>query len=221
MIVAYTCVTGGYDEIAKVIASEPCADRQVIFTDVVKSPELRRGWELLPLVYRHPVCPRRTARWHKLSDHCLFPAATYTIWADGSQQWKKGVSAAGLLDDIPDVQNMKLATFKHPDRLCAYTERDKCEQLRKDDSHLMQSQMLKYRLEGFPAFYGLVETACVVRKNCPEVANFNRAWWGEIEKYSFRDQLSFNYVCWKQNFRYHIIPGSRENSKYFIFHAHK
>lgn len=27
-------------------------------------------------------------------------------------------------------------------------------------------------------------------------------WYSEVVNYSFRDQLSFNYVCWKNNFMY-------------------
>ena len=29
-------------------------------------------------------------------------------------------------------------------------------------------------------------------------------WWNEVKSMSRRDQLSFNYVCWKKDFQYSI-----------------
>ena len=31
-------------------------------------------------------------------------------------------------------------------------------------------------------------------------------WWNMIEKYSKRDQLSFNYICWKLEYAYYTVP---------------
>ena len=45
-------------------------------------------------------------------------------------------------------------------------------------------------------------------------------WWSEIENNSVRDQLSFNYVCWKINIQYLSVHHS-EAKKYFLVNAHR
>ena len=42
------------------------------------------------------------------------------------------------------------------------------------------------------------------------------AWWNEIEKYSHRDQLSFNYVLWKnQKIHFAYLDKTLCDSEYF------
>ena len=50
--------------------------------------------------------------------------------------------------------------------------------------------------EGYPQGNGLTETGVLFRIH-NATSHFDRLWWQCIEKYSRRDQLSFNYVLWK------------------------
>ena len=45
-------------------------------------------------------------------------------------------------------------------------------------------------------------------------------WWSEIKYNSKRDQLSFNYIAWKNNFKFNYIPGQTRNNKYFDYIKH-
>ena len=45
-------------------------------------------------------------------------------------------------------------------------------------------------------------------------------WWNEIKYYSKRDQLSFNYVAWNQNFNFNYIPGQTRNNTFFSYRKH-
>ena len=46
------------------------------------------------------------------------------------------------------------------------------------------------------------------------------AWWKEIEGYSHRDQLSFNYACWKTGVEYSTYPVSIRSDKRIEIMSH-
>lgn len=221
-VIVYSCVTGSYDNVDKTLfATTPALDCDVdfvLFSDKVDGLEVNGNWQILPLHFKHLLCQRRTARWHKVNSHVLFPYADLTVWVDGSQRFKP----VRLFNDLikPNLQH-NIATFKHPIRDCVYQELNACIKYRKDNEILMRQQIAKYRAENYPPHNGMVETACVIRRNNAEVAAFNKAWWAEIASHSFRDQLSFNYVAHKTNTVYSTIPGHRESSDYFVFTSHK
>lgn len=228
-LLVYSCVTGNYDAIDSVLLkSTPKLEpdvKFVLFTDKLsknESPRLYRGatveWEIRPLLWSHPICRRRTSRWHKINSHLLPYKHEYSLWLDGSQR----IKSVALFREIvePLYQRFDLASFKHPDRVCVYQEMHACAKLNKDNAKLMQRQIDKYRKEGYPPYNGLVETACVFRKNCPQITEFNRLWWQQIEGHSYRDQLSFNYAAWRLAQPYGRIPGCRAKSLFFDFVPH-
>lgn len=229
-LLVYSCVTGNYDAIgASILASVPKLENDVkfvLYTDSLQStdqPRIRKTdeieWELRPLLWQHPLSLRRSARWHKINSHLLPDVAEYTMWLDGSQRIKR----VSLLSEVlaPLQGRFDLATFKHPDRTCVYQELNACIRLQKDNPTLMRQQTEKYQKEGYPPYFGLVETSCVVRRSCPHVTEFNKLWWDELNSRSHRDQLSFNYVAWKLKQSYGRIPGSRAKSAFFEFVPHK
>ena len=40
-------------------------------------------------------------------------------------------------------------------------------------------------------------------------------WWTEIKYGSKRDQLSFNYVAWKNKTKFNYMDGDSRNNQYF------
>ena len=40
-------------------------------------------------------------------------------------------------------------------------------------------------------------------------------WWTEIKYGSKRDQLSFNYVAWKNDLKFNYIDGDSRKNEYF------
>ncbi|MDE7222311.1 MAG: DUF616 domain-containing protein, partial [Acetatifactor sp.] len=93
--------------------------------------------------------------------------------------------------------------FNHYIHDCVYLEKSLCQRLQKDDPTVMDKQMEGYRKEGYPEHNGLIDSAVLVRelKN-DRVIRLMESWWQEILHASKRDQLSFNYVCWKNDFVY-------------------
>jgi len=96
----------------------------------------------------------------------------------------------------------------HPKRNCIYDEGLACIGCKKELRNVVEKQLERYRAEGYPKHAGMVETGLLLRKHndmkCKLLCN---AWASELLKESHRDQLSFNYVCWKQ----HFLPGIMKN----------
>jgi hypothetical protein len=227
MLTVFTCVTGGFDKLDKVTRAPQAPEanaRFVAYTDAVEQRQAQGIWELRPIEWEHPTSPRRTARWHKVNAHLVFPDTEYSMWIDGSQEFKPNVNVWAMLAASighPAHEVVQLASFKHPQRTCVFQELEACIKLGKDDPGTMREQIARYKAEGYPPYNGLVETACVIRRHTEQITQFNEAWWREIAWGSLRDQLSFNYVAWKQSVQYGHVPGRRSESPYFAFHPHK
>ena len=133
--------------------------------------------------------PRRSARQHK----CLTPdfwQYNYSIWVDGNTSLK--VDPQVLIDELGDAD---ILVYKHW-RDCIY---DEAAVLTKagHNKDIINNQMNKYILEGYPKHNGLACTTYIIRKHNLKVEEFNNMWWSEICRGSERDQLSFNYVAWR------------------------
>lgn len=230
-VVVYSCVTGNYDKLGSTFFAssnvpEPNV-RYVVFSDMQTSG---RGkfvtaegveWDVLPLAWKHRFCKRRTARWHKLHPGIVTKQDDVSIWIDASQRIKAKTPVADLLAvTLYKCPALDIFSFKHPQRNCIYQELQACLSLKKDNPELMKRQIAFYRSENYPQSYGLVETACVVRKNTAASLKFDQHWWYMLDNYSLRDQLSFNYVSWKTKIAYGHIPGCRSNSPFFDFVSH-
>ena len=234
----YSCVAGKHDNVIKSLLSSLAPTEQdveyVLYTDQTiknavkisqdcyqyQAPNGSIVWQIKPLVWEHPLCKRRTARFCKVNPHIFCTAdITHTIWLDGTQVIKEDVKLVDSM--LPFLKDNFISTFKHPERICVYQELNACIKYKKDNKALMQQQIENYRKEGYPAYNGLVETACLLRKQGETATEFNKNWWAEIELNSYRDQLSFNYVAWKYKQKYGLIPGRRDKSNFFhhILHS--
>ena len=68
----------------------------------------------------------------------------------------------------------------------------------KDKSEITKPQMERYKKEGFPEEYGLLQSNIMLRKhNNADCIKLMEDWFKELKNGSHRDQLSFNYVSWK------------------------
>lgn len=197
-IVVYTVIFGGKDILHDVKQEDNV--RYVCFTDTCITSTT---WEIVQVqLSSMQDTPRKTARWYKTHPHVLFPNTRITIWKD-----------AHLTMTQPVVEYVKLlgkhdfALMKHPRRGCIYEEAEECKRLGLDNVHTINKQMTEYRKTSFPPNLGLVETGCLVSRNTPERNQFFDTWWNEINTQSVRDQLSFNYVMWKLDMKFSIIPA--------------
>lgn len=113
------------------------------------------------------------------------------------------------------MQKYSFYTRKHPHRRCIYAECNACKRSRKDKAEIIEQLIKRYKNEKMPENLGLVETGLILRRhNDPLCKKLDDEWAKELMYNSHRDQLSFNYVCWKFGLKYNILdkePNLRKN----------
>ena len=213
--VVYTSVFGGYDEAVK---------------------QKSDGWSWKCFSEDNSLSlyedNNRNAKRFKILPHRYFEDYEYSVFIDGN------MSVRGNLDELVDkyLKDSNVAFFSHNNnhldaRNCPYQEAQTILDLGvknmklspergmlnyKDDPHLIQKQMTKYSVLGFPKDNGLITGMVILRrhneKDCIETME---DWWTEIKYGSKRDQLSFNYCAWKNDLNFNYMDGDSRDNEYF------
>lgn len=191
--VIYTCITGGYDTLIEPKKIDSDFD-YVCFTDNDKLQS--NVWEIRPMPKEVECLDNcRKQRFVKINPHIVLPEYNISIWIDGNIEIKDCLS-----DFIEENIKNEVSIFipKHPSRKCIYEEALVCKQLKKDNINLIDKQIQTYKKEGMPANLGLPQSGIILRKhNDNSCIKIMESWWNEVKNKSLRDQLSFNYVLWK------------------------
>lgn len=213
--VVYTAIFGDKDEIKTITRSKHCD--YVVFTD---NPQLHSNDFKVVVCSAPHKDPTRNAKFYKLLPHEVLPNYQYSLWIDGSIEIKD-IEVDDLFQQY--LEHNDIALHAHPDRNCIYDEADVCSKINKDDPAIIRQQMDQYRLRGYPEASGLVSAGIIFRRHTPAIAQLNQDWWREIELHSRRDQLSFNYVAWKNGVNYFTIKGNirTKEEEGFKIHPHK
>ena len=157
--------------------------------------------------------PRFSARHYKILSHKTFPDTTITIWHGGNVRLLTDPN--DLLDIMGDSD---IAILKHSLRNSPYQEAKECIALGKGRVSVIRAQMNRYRSEKFPG-NTLAAAFLLVRRHTAKVKKFNEVWYNEVKKGSVRDQLSFDYACWKVGIKPVIIPGDLFSGPHYTRHA--
>lgn len=214
-IVVYTAIYGNKDTLKEPeVKLEGC--KLVCFTDDKHLKSKSFDIRVYPSIDSDPT---RSAKIFKILPHWFFPDYEYSLWIDGSVIIKRGDIRA-LVDRY--LREHNIAFFAHPDRACIYEEAETCIALQCDQTAAIRQQMEQYRSEGYPPHNGLVATGIVLRRHSsPCVIRADEDWWAQILRFSRRDQLSFNYVAWKNDLRYATIEGRFWDNDYFRITSHR
>ena len=191
--VVYTCITGGYDSLLEPEFISEGFD-YVCFTDDsnIKSDV----WQIKPLPEEtKDLSQVKKQRFVKINPHLLLKEYDLSIWVDGNVEVKNDlndfISKKIKEDDIICVPT-------HPQRKCIYDEERVVLAMKKDVKENTQPQIERYKKEGFPKEYGLLQSNILVRRhNNTDCIKLMEDWFEEVKNGSHRDQLSFNYVAWK------------------------
>jgi hypothetical protein len=212
--VVYTAITGNKDNFTPPRARNDRMFDYVIFTD--RRGFVAKGWKIIDITAKSSDF-NRAAKVYKVLPHRFLPGYEYSIWLDGHLQIVGELY--GILRSALAKANM--AAFQHPSRNCIYKEYGACVKQKKDSVEVMKEQIEKYRADGYPENNGLIMGGALLRRHMqPDVSAAMEAWWKEILCHSCRDQLSFNYVAWKQRFSFSYIERDRL-SRYFKRHRHR
>ena len=140
--------------------------------------------------------PRRTARYHKVNPHLVLPDHEWSVWLDGNI--RPMVKQAEVIEWM---ENRHYGAMMHSlNRKCIYDEMDACIARKKESPEVIKTVFDRYKSECVPINIQVHQTGAMIRRNIKAVHRFNDEWWEEIRFYSKRDQLSFDYLRWKNNF---------------------
>lgn len=190
-LIVYTAIFGDYDTLKDPLITHPRI-RFVCFSDKERDSKI---WETIVVDIDEPS-PRRMARKIKILSH-KYVGNGINMWIDGSCQLR--VNPLSYVREHLEKSDFVLT--RHP-RNCIYEEAKKCLQVGKGEPNKINEQMEFYKSQNYPQWNRLVDTTVLLRKITPEVIKIENDWWYQLNKFSERDQLSFNYVVWKNKFKY-------------------
>ena len=219
-VIVYTTIIGDYDEIQEpVFIPKNC--KYVLFTDnkQIKSDK----WEIRPIPENIEKIQNGTLinRYIKMHPKELFENYDYSIYIDGN------VKTVSDISKIVGACNTKtgIAIHRHCTRKCLYKEAKFCMLFKKGKIDKLSKQIKRYKKEGFPKNYGLLECNVIITdlKNDNSTKILNN-WWEEFLKTgSNRDQIALPYILWKQGYKIEDV-GNLGNNIYlnpkFIVNEH-
>ena len=215
--VIYTCITGGYEAIMPLTHRQPGFD-YICFTD--NSGQTSSFWQLRPipdeLLNLSSVKQQRII---KICPHRYLSEYDESIWIDGAIDVLSNPN--NFIERYCSDKNKSVFIRRHPCRDCIYEEASACIRLKKDTSTNINPQLDKYREEGFPKHFGLVESNIIYRRhNNPYCVKLMELWANELISGSHRDQLSFNYALWKAgNDGFKYLDMRLTHSPYFKWYT--
>ena len=93
--------------------------------------------------------------------------------------------------------------------------------MKKDKKENVDPQIERYKREGFPKDYGLLQSNILIRKhNNEDCIKLMEDWFNEVKNGSHRDQLSFNYALWKnEDIKIEYLDKYIYRSKWFFWNG--
>ncbi|MBB5887997.1 glycosyltransferase domain-containing protein [Lactovum miscens] len=196
--IIYTCITGEYDTPEEHYYVDPNF-RYICYTDKKVLPQ-KSIWEFRPLKYSS-ADNVRNARWHKLYPHKLFPQYEESLWIDGNIN----ITSKEFFEKMYYLRGSEfIATVKHERAKTLSDEVHECIIQKKDSKSTICAQHQLIKSSGFDGNYDgqrFFETNVILRRHCDmRSQKLADDWWYWIKNYSYRDQLSFTFVLWNNQF---------------------
>lgn len=199
----YTVCTGGWD-LPKRPEVRPLGVDFICFTDdpALPAPE---PWEVRPLVEGEGMDAARRSRIPKLLPHRFLPEFEYTVYAD---------AYFTLVGDVTEVARVGLAERDllcrpHQSFQCLYMAAEACVRRRKGSAEEIVAQMASYRVRRVPERLPMIAGGVLIRRRSEATERLFEAWWEEVERGSWRDELSFPVAAWRTGVPYALLPPIR------------
>jgi len=217
----YTCITGEYD-VLKPLPVVPNGWDLICFTDNMNIPTFNQ-WKLRPIPYElRYLSNTKTQRFIKILPHKFLKEYDISLWVDANIE---------IVDNLEklfkkyDLNENFIYIGKHPGRNCIYDEAKACLEKGKETKENIEKLINAFQAEGYPKANGLVESGIMLRKhNDPNCIKLMDLWAEKIINLSKRDQLSFNYCCWKLHLKYGMFDQTimrRTKMPLFKIKCHK
>lgn len=207
-IALYTVNIGGYDQIIE--SDKIDGVDMFMITDM---PYDGSAWNIIRPMFR-AESDMKTSRHPKINSHLFFPDYDYTIYIDSNMFIN--MHPRFFIENF--LSNTDIALHKNPYRSCLYEEANEVIRLKYENPDIVNAQVEYIRKEKYPEKNGLGACHLLVRRNTSHISQLNEMWWSMVSRFSYRDQLSFDYSCWKTYNTYKIIEPYK---KYILEVPHK
>ena len=217
--VVYTAMVGEYDNIHQPSYIDDSFD-YILFSDCAEETQIG-VWSVRRINYFNPN-RIKVARWAKTHACQLLPEYEMSVWVDASVDLQDSYVFNKAISLYK--QGVNIATMTHSKRDCIYDEMFAVFKSGYEEIDVLAKWHKKLERELYPRHNGLSETGLVYRAHNDIVLSFESEWWNCIERYSRRDQLSFNYVAWRLKISVQNLLEDGENvisSSHFNVIPHK
>ncbi|MCI9220662.1 MAG: DUF616 domain-containing protein [Lachnospiraceae bacterium] len=192
----YTAVFGGYDSACFPQFVNREMDYFYVSDEKPKDlPEYYHWVDAREIIPNYITSPIKRNRYVKMHPHLFLGAYAYSVYMDGNILIKDDISS------FLRESRTGISVFMHPMRECIYYEALSIVNFKRVNADDVCRQMNRYFAEGMPYRYGLAEMPVIAREHMKtECIDVMETWWDEFDSESQRDQLSFMYALWKNNF---------------------
>lgn len=206
--VIYTVLTGKYEELKEPVFVDKQFD-YVCFTD---DAGLKSNvWKFRLLKDGDGLDPQRMSRKPKILCCDYLEEYDFSVYVDSKFRIIGNLGA--YIEKY--ARGASLLAFPHYSRNCVYEEAEACINLQKDKQEIISAQVEKYRKEGMPVHFGLIDAGYMVRSHRDtKLRQMLNTWWSEFIRGCRRDQISFPYACWKNQYYYDVCNLYSENNEY-------
>lgn len=213
--VVYTVITGEYEELKKPLFVDDKLD-YICFTN--NKSMASDFWEIRFLENEDELDNVRLARRTKILCSEYLDDYDYSIYIDGSFE------IIGDIHKLIDFNSKGRGMLVFAHNMCdgIGEELDLCISLGKDIPELMKAQVWKYLEDGYDMRLGMIASGCIIRKHHDEKLDETmKYWWSQVRNESKRDQLSFCYSCWKNEYEFDVCNRLAIDNEYIKLHEHK
>ena len=190
----YTVITGNYDDLNEPLVIEKDLD-YFCFTD---NKELKsENWTIVHIEDDMGLDPIRLSRYYKFLIHRVLPTYDYSVYIDGKKQ------ITGDLNEYIRYYSKGKTMLCAPHPLRQHIEEEIIEvgRLNKADPKFLTEQFEHYKNDGYDESVPLIEGCLLVRNHHDKLLQkVMEDWFDELCKWSYRDQISLGYVCWKNGY---------------------
>lgn len=191
-IVIYTAFTGDYDS----LKDPEYIDENCDYICFTNNPNVKSDiWKIIP-IKENNLDDNRSAKQYKVLPHKFLKEYEYSFWIDSTFR-----IVGSIRKYIYKYLKNPMLNVMHDDRDCVYEEFLISATISRYPTAILKKQTEKYKNEGFPTHYGLPSAGVIFRQhNNHTIIQVMEDWWDEIMNFTNQDQISFSYVCWKNNF---------------------
>lgn len=211
----YSVITGGYDSIRTPTYINEDMD-YILFTD---NPNLQSDgiWQIRLIDNPQNLSSHLLSRHVKVFPHLYLAEYDYSLYVDGN------LALIGDVHKLISIYHKKESMIcnSHDERDCIYDEAVACLELGKDTKDVVDRHVSHLRDNNYPERNGLIIGGYLIRSHRDEkLKKVMSDWWEMITNYSKRDQLSFNYVAWKNEYMYDSTDLAFCSNEFFEYSDH-